>query len=413
MSTNLFTAIGLAFDSIRAHKLRSFLTLLGVIVGVASVILVGAAIDGLGTYADDITSKAFGSSSFLIAQLASLGRLSARERMDKLKYNKQVGKAEVSYLRSVAEDNVLYSSYQTRVVDVHGENLTFEGAQIIGVSYIMPEIRDIPVASGRFFVQGEEERHKHVAVIGDDIRKFFYPERDPLGKTIKISGSEFTVIGVLEHQGSNFGQSLDNPIYIPAPVFQSLFGGSQNLAIFGRPEPASGLTMDTALDQTREALRSHFHTKPGKPDNFDNLTPDSIRSFTANILSVIAAVVVPITSISLLVGGIVIMNIMLVSVTERTREIGVRKSLGARKTDIMLQFLTESLILSLTGGAIGVAIGAILAYLISLIAGATLSITAPYVLVSILVWSMVGILAGWFPARRAANLDPVEALRSE
>jgi putative ABC transport system permease protein len=409
----LFTAVALAFDSIRAHKLRSFLTLLGVIVGVASVILVGAAIDGLGTYADQITSKAFGTNSFLIAQIASVGRMSARQLADKRRYNKQVGRDEVKFLRAVAGDSALYSSYQVKVVDVKAENLTFDSANVIGVSYIMPEIRDIPVALGRFFLASEEERHQHVAVIGDDIRMTFFPARDPLGKTIKISGSEFTVIGVLEHQGSAFGQSQDTPIYIPSPVFQSLFGGSQNLAIFGRAQTGSGLTMMSALDNTRMALRSRFHTKPGKDDNFDNLTPDSVRSFTDSILSVIAAVVVPVTSISLLVGGIVIMNIMLVSVTERTREIGVRKSLGATKTDILLQFLIESLLLSMAGGAIGVATGALLALFISAVAGATLSITAPYVIVSIFVSSAVGIISGLYPARRAANLNPVEALRAE
>jgi len=409
----ILTAIGLAFDSIRAHKLRSFLTLLGVIVGVASVILVGAAIDGLGTYADQITSKAFGTNSFLIAQLASLGRLSARERVEKMKYNKQIGRDEVTYLRTAVGEGVMYSSYQVKVVDIKAENQTFDSAQVIGVSYIMPEIRDIPVATGRFFTATEEQRHQHVAVIGDDIRQAFFPSSDPLGKTIKVSGSEFTVIGVIEHQGSAFGNSQDTPVYIPSPVFQSLFGGSQNLAIFGRAQETSGLTMTTALENTRMALRSHFHTKPGKDDNFDNLTPDSVRSFTDSILGVIAAIVVPVTSISLLVGGIVIMNIMLVSVTERTREIGVRKSLGARKADIMLQFLIESLMLSMAGGAIGVAAGAILALLISLIAGATLSITAPYVIISIFVSSAVGIISGWYPARRAANLDPVEALRAE
>ena len=395
------------------HKLRSFLTLLGVIVGVASVILVGAAIDGMGAYAEKITSKAFGTDSFLVAQIAAVGRMSARQRVEKLKYNKKVGKNEVKFLRSTVGDDIMFSSYQVRFADVKAENETFEAAQIIGVSYIMPEIRDIPVAYGRFFSAGEEERHKHVCVIGDDIRAAFFPQRDPLDKIIKVSGEEFRVIGVLEHQGSAFGQSQDTPVYIPSPVFQSLFGGSQNLAIFGRAMAASSMNMTGALDTTRAALRSHFHTRPGKPDNFDNLTPDSVRSFTDSILSVIAAIVVPVTSISLLVGGIVIMNIMLVSVTERTHEIGVRKSLGARKTDIMLQFLIESLMLSLAGGAIGVATGALLAVLISAIAGATLAITAPYVMISIFVSSVVGILSGWYPARKAANLDPVEALRLE
>ncbi len=251
--------------------------------------------------------------------------------MDKLKYNKQVGKDEVKYLRAVVGEDILYSSYQTKVADVRAENQTYEAAQIIGVSYIMPEIRDIPVAYGRFFVATEEERHQHVAVIGDDIRTFFFPAPRSVGKNHQ--DFRLRVHRDRSAGASRFSvwQSQDNPIYIPSPVFQSLFGGGQNLAIFGRALPASGLTMDGALDNTREALRSHFHTKPGKPDNFDNLTPDSVRSFTDNILSVIAAVVVPVTSISLLVGGIVIMNIMLVSVTERTREIGVRKEFGRAK----------------------------------------------------------------------------------
>jgi putative ABC transport system permease protein len=173
------------------------------------------------------------------------------------------------------------------------------------------------------------------------------------------------------------------------------------------------MTMDDALDRTRNALRSHFHARPGKDDNFDVLTPDSVRAFTGQILGVIAAIVVPVTGISLVVGGIVIMNIMLVSVTERTREIGIRKSLGARQNDIMLQFLTESLMLSLFGGLLGLASGAALAWLIETLTGATLRVTATYVIVSIAVSSIVGVVSGWYPARRAARLDPVVALRAE
>jgi putative ABC transport system permease protein len=221
------------------------------------------------------------------------------------------------------------------------------------------------------------------------------------------------VIGILERQGSSFGRSLDNPVYIPTTVYNDMYGGQRGTAVFGKSRPGTGLTMDEALDTTRAALRTHFHAQPGKDDNFDVLTPDSVRSFVDQILGVIAAVVVPVTCISLLVGGIVIMNIMLVSVTERTREIGIRKAIGARHTDIMLQFLTESVILSLTGGVIGLAVGALVSLALSAAFGATMRITLPYIMLSIFVSSAVGIVSGWYPARRAARLDPVVALRAE
>jgi putative ABC transport system permease protein len=409
----LGTAILLAVDSIRAHKLRSFLTLLGMIMGVASVILVGAAIDGLGAYTENITSRAFGSDSFLIAQIASVGRLSARQLADKQRKNKPIRPEDVTYLRQETGDDVIYSPYQNRVEDVKGDNQVFENASILGVSSTLPQIRDVPVSEGRFFNQTEEERNSHVAVIGDDVRNALFPGQAVEGKIIRVGGQEFTVIGLLERQGSSFGNSLDNPVYIPATTYAEIYGAKTGMAVFGKALPAAGLSMDQALDVTRSALRSRFHARVGQPDNFDTLTPDSVRSFVGQILGVIAAVVVPITGISLVVGGIVVMNIMLVSVTERTREIGVRKSLGARRGDIMLQFLTESVILSLFGGCFGVALGALVAFIISKAAGLTLVVTLPYVLVSVFVSSAVGIVSGWYPARRAAFLDPVVALRAE
>ena len=381
--------------------------------GVASVILVGAAIDGLGSYTDNITSRAFGSDSYLIAQIASVGRMSARQFADKQRVNKRIRPEDVIYLRQETGQDVIYSPYQNRTEDVKGEHQIYENASILGVSSTLPEIRDVPVSEGRFFNETEEERHRHVAVIGDDIRNALFPGQDVLDKIIRVGGQEFTVIGLLERQGSSFGQSLDNPVYIPATVYSEIYGSQSGMAVFGKALPASHKTMEEALDITRAALRSRFHTQVGKPDNFDNLTPDSVRSFVGQILGVIAAVVVPITGISLVVGGIVVMNIMLVSVTERTREIGVRKSLGARRSDIMLQFLTESVILSLFGGCFGVALGAIVAFIVSKAAGLTLVVTLPYVLVSVFVSSAVGIVSGWYPARRAAFLDPVVALRAE
>jgi putative ABC transport system permease protein len=410
---DILTAISLALESIRAHKLRSFLTLLGVIIGVASVVLVGAAIDGLSVYAEGITAKAFGTDSYLVAQIAQVGPLSRKEMAEKQRRNKRLRSDDVAYLEAVTGASILYSPYQQRIEDVQAEGRTFENASVIGASHTLADIRDVPIADGRLFTETEERVRQYVAVIGDDIRAELFVGVSAIGRTVKISGNDFRVIGVLERQGSSFGRSLDTPVYIPSTVYHKLFGGRNNLVIFGRARPESRLAFEEALDTTRAALRSRFHTPPGEEDNFDVLTPDSVRSFLDQILGVIAAVVVPVTSISLVVGGIVIMNIMLVSVTERTREIGVRKSLGARQGDIMLQFLTESLILSLVGGLLGLFVGALAAVALTAIAGATLKITLPYVLLSIFVSSAVGILSGWYPARRAARLDPVVALRAE
>jgi putative ABC transport system permease protein len=409
----LTTAVSLAMDSIRAHKLRSFLTLLGIIIGVASVILVGAAIEGLGVYAEGITAKAFGTDSYLIAQIASVGRLSRKQLVDKQRRNKRVRPDDLAYLRDATGDSILYSPYTQRVEDVKGENQVYEGASLIGASHTLPEIRDVPIIDGRFFTDTEERMRKPVAVIGTDIQDALFPGGSPIGRKIRVRGVEFTVIGLLERQGSNFGRSQDNPVYIPITVLYGMYGSNRGTSVFGRARPESGLELEDALDTTRSALRVRFHTPPGQEDNFDTLTPDSVRSFVDSILGIIAAVVVPITSISLVVGGIVVMNIMLVSVTERTREIGVRKSLGARQSDILLQFLTESVLLSMAGGLIGLGVGYVVCAGLTAAFGTALKVTLPYVLLAIFVSTTVGVVSGWYPARRAARMDPVVALRAE
>ncbi len=413
MSASFFTTLGLALDSIRAHRLRSFLTLLGVVIGVASVIIVGAGIEGLGMTAEETTSKAFGTDSFLLAQIANVGRLTPKERAARLRNNRQLRRDDLDYLRSSTGEQVQYSPYLNRIDDVkHDENI-LEAASIIGVAAELPEIREVAVVEGRFFTEQEAHNKAFVAVVGQDITSAFFPGGSAIGQSIKVHGYEFRIIGIQEKLGSSFGRSQDNSVYMPDTTFEKLYGPARSLSIFARARPGTGLGMNDALEVTRGAMRIRNHLGPKKEDNFDFLTPDSIRGFIDNILGLIRVVVVPVTLISLVVGGIVIMNIMLVSVTERTKEIGIRKSLGARSSDILTQILTESFIISSLGGILGIIIAWGMVQVLITLLEAKMRITAPYVLLAVFVSSGVGLISGWYPARRAAQMDPIEALRAD
>ena len=407
------SALGLAVDSIRAHKLRSFLTLLGVIIGVASVIFVGSAIEGLSVYADQSTAKAFGSNTYLIGQIVTAH--SMKEYLAKMKRNKRFTMADDRYLVDVDADTSLFSPYRSKAVDVKRGGFISELTQVIGVSAEMAQIRDLVVVDGRFFNSQEEQTRMNVAVIGDETREHLFPDGgSPLGKTVQISGIDFSVIGLQEKLGSAFGQSQDNSIYVPVTAYNRIFGPpADGMDIFGAARPDSGITMQASLDQARVSLRTRYHQLPGEADKFDTLTPDAIRGFIDTLLAMVTAIVIPVTAVSLVVGGIVIMNIMLVSVTERTREIGIRKALGARRFDIMLQVIIESLLMASIGGAIGVAFGAVVTGLVGALFKLKLHITVPYVVLSVGVSSLVGVASGWYPAARAAKLDPINALRSE
>ncbi|MCC6756237.1 MAG: ABC transporter permease, partial [Solirubrobacterales bacterium] len=247
------TAVGLAVDSIRAHKLRSALTLLGIVIGVGSVVLVGAAIEGLGAYAEESTSKAFGTDSFIVAQMAVVGRSTRSERAAKLKRNKRIRNDELDYLRATPGDEMLYSPYRMRVEDVKRGDQTYEGAAILGVAAALADIREVAIDQGRFFTEQEERNRQNVWVSGEELRTTLCADTSALEQVIKIRGIDFTVVGVQEKLGSMGGQSQDNQVYVPSPVFTRLFGPEQSMAIFGRPRPETGMSLEEGLDVTRVA----------------------------------------------------------------------------------------------------------------------------------------------------------------
>ncbi|MGC8791815.1 MAG: ABC transporter permease [Bryobacteraceae bacterium] len=407
----VWTAARLALESISAHKLRSFLTLLGVIIGVASVVMVGAAVEGLGVYAEQSAAKTFGTETFLVAQVArAAGR---REYYDKLKRNRPIRWDDFRYLEAATGDRVLYSPYTARPAEVKAENRIFDDGLIQGVSWTLSFLRDVTVSEGRFFTPEEERNRQAVAVIGEDVRATLFPVGSPIGRKIKIQGIDFTVVGVQEKLGSVMGGIRDNAVFIPVTVYRRMFGTPASITLFARARAGLGLGLEDALDITRAALRARFRLRPGQPDRFDTLTPEAMRTWVQNILGMISSVAIPLTSISLVVGGVVVMNIMLVSVTERTHEIGIRKSVGARPFDIRLQFLIEAVLLTTAGGAAGLALGAAGAAALEQVLQTTLPVRWHYAALALAVSGLVGIAAGWYPAVRAARLDPVVALRME
>jgi putative ABC transport system permease protein len=284
--------------------------------------------------------------------------------------------------------------------------------RIRGYTPSMAIITDTDLESGRFLTDTDLNTASAVAIIGHDIWDNLMPGTDPIGKEINVDGKFFTVIGIGTKQGKTLGQSRDNWVIIPISTFQRIYGAHQSINISAKAHEV-GDPMEQAMDEARVILRSRRHDLPGKPDSFSLEDNSTFLSLWSNLSGTFFMAMVAIASISLVVGGIVIMNIMLVSVTERTREIGVRKALGARRGDVMRQFLIESGTMALVGGALGVVLGATIAKTITLLIGMPSQIKFWSVLAGLLVSTFVGVFFGVYPARRAAMLDPIVALRSE
>jgi putative ABC transport system permease protein len=272
----------------------------------------------------------------------------------------------------------------------------------------MGEIENKTISEGRFIAPTDVERASFVVVIGGDVKEKFFVGVDPIGKEIKIKDYPFTIVGIEETRGSMFGQSLDNNCYIPVTTFGRLFGRQNSLQLHGKTE--SREAFDATLEQARIALRNYHKLKGDDLDDFGMVDVEQVNNSVDQLTGGIAAVIIPITAISLIVGGIVVMNIMLVSVTERTFEIGLRKALGARRSQIMMQFLIESSILTSFGGTLGLLLAAAIAWLISATTPIPMTITITYILLSVGFSGVIGMIAGIYPAFKAAKLDPIMAL---
>ena len=409
-------AIGIAVASLRSNKLRSFLTVLGILIGVSSVIAVVAITEGLDRYiAEKVLSLGF--QSFTVQKFPDV--ITSREQFIEMQKRRNLTMGD---LHAVREGCAACSEVGGMVFtrrDAKFGRVTQQSVQVMGMTANMSRIGSVrEITAGRNLVGEDVDKGRPVTVIGADVADAFFPGgMEPIGKTIQIDNHPLRVVGVGERKGAVFGQSQDNFAWVPITHFRKLYGTRQSVVI--QAQAASIEIFDEAQDQARVIMRARRHLGFARPDDFSIETGESVLALWDSATRGIYVVTVVVTGISLIVGGVVVMNIMLVSVTERIREIGVRKALGARRRDIMRQFLVESVILSLFGGILGIIGAAVVSSALAMLLGSIMSttFTAPVrlwaVLLAVFVSTAVGLVAGLYPAGRAAALDPVTALRNE
>ncbi len=406
---SFWEAVKGALHSLRGSKLRSFLTLLGIILATTTLIAVMSVISGMDVYiAQNVSSM--GADGYRVQRIVMMG-FDPKKYMEMLRRNPQLSREEYEFLRERLTMTKEIGITAGRSVTVHRGTEISEGVGLQGTSPNIGVITNIEAEEGRFLSEIENDRHMNVAFIGHDLKDKFFPGATPIGQTITAEGVPFEVVGVAKAKGSVFGQSQDNFLIIPINTYFKIWGARNGMGF-----AATALDHDhlaQAQEEARMLLRSYRHLRPKEDDTFSMLTSDALLDFWNQLTGAIAATAVGVVSVFLVVGGVVIMNIMLAVVTERTHEIGIRKSVGARKRDILNQFLVESAVLSASGGVIGVLIAWIVAVLVRTFTPVPMSVPVTAVVVGVTLSAVVGLFFGIYPAQRAAQLDPIEALRAE
>ncbi len=404
----LFESVRIALQAIWSNKLRSFMTVLGNIVAVTSIVTVVSLIQGMNAYVTTAIMSNVGADSFTIQQY---GVATSDEDFDRMRGNPRITPDEADAIRRFSPLVSAVMTQAQRRGAVAYKDITLDSVTIQGVTRDYVNFSTFNSERGRMMSPTEVERNRPVALVGWQTADRLFGQGDPLDKVIRIEGIQFRVVGVSERRGSFLGSSQDEFAVIPLGTYEKLYGARQNLSLLVKPRDPS--LIDEAKDDAIVALRVARRLKPKQPNNFGLFTSDTLLGLYRQATNGIFAVLVGVVALSLLVGGIVIMNIMLMVFSERTREIGLRKALGARRADIMSQVLTESVTLSTFGGIVGITLGFLIAQLISRVTPLPARLELWSVALGIGITAGVGLFFGAYPASRAAQLDPIEALRRE